>query len=79
LLLSWLVWKTGSIWTSIVAHALNNGITVTLVFNKTLAAAVGAGTQAYLGWKPTLVAGILLAAGLAVLHSVRPPGAGEEA
>jgi sodium transport system permease protein len=67
-LLSWLVWKTGSIWTSIVAHALNNVIAATLVYNKTLAAAVGAGSQAYLGWKPTLVAAVVLTMGLLVLR-----------
>ncbi len=68
LLLSWLVWKTGSIWTGIVAHALNNGIAATLVYHKPLAVALGAGTQAYLGWKPTLAAAIVLAAGLIVLR-----------
>ncbi len=72
LLLSWLVWRTGSIWTGIVAHALNNGIAATLVYNKALAAALGAGTQAYLGWKPTLAAAIVLAAGLVVLRFVKP-------
>jgi sodium transport system permease protein len=68
LMLSWLVWKTGSIWTSIVAHALNNGIAATLVFSKPFAAALGAGTQTYLGWKPTLIAVVVLAAGLLVLR-----------
>jgi sodium transport system permease protein len=77
LLLSWLVWRTGSIWTSIVAHALNNGIAATLVYNKALAAALGAGTQPYLGWKPTLAATVVLAIGLVVLRSVRPPGVRE--
>jgi len=73
LLLAWLVWRTGSIWTSIVAHALNNGIAATLVYSKPLAAALGAGTQAYLGWKPTLAAVVVLAAGLVVLRFVPPP------
>ncbi len=72
LLLSWLVWRTGSIWTGIVAHALNNGIAATLVYNKALAAALGAGTQAYLGWKPTLGAAVVLVAGLVVLRFVKP-------
>jgi sodium transport system permease protein len=79
LLLSWLVWKTGSVWTGVLAHALNNGIAATLVYNKALAAALGAGTQAYLGWKPTLAAAGVLAAGLLVLRSVRPPAAGDAA
>jgi sodium transport system permease protein len=68
MLLSWLVWRTGSVWTGVVAHALNNGIAATLVYNKALAAAFGAGSQAYLGWKPTLAACAVLAAGLAVLQ-----------
>jgi hypothetical protein len=72
-LLSWLVWRTGSIWTGIVAHALNNGIAATLVYSKPLAAALGAGTQAYLGWKPTLAGVAALAAGLVVLRFVTPP------
>ena len=70
LLLSWLVWRTGSIWTSILAHALNNGIAATLVYSKPLAAALGAGTQAYLGWKPTLAAVVVLATGMLLLRYV---------
>jgi len=73
LMLSWLVWRTGSIWTGILAHALNNGIAATLVYSKPLAAAFGAGTQAYLGWKPTLAGVAALAAGLVVLRFVTPP------
>jgi sodium transport system permease protein len=73
LLLSWLVWKTGSIWTGILAHALNNGIAATLVYNKTLAAAFGAGTQPYLGWKPTLGAVVVLVIGLGLLRFVPDP------
>ncbi len=76
LLLSWLVWRTGSIWTSIVAHALNNGIAATLVYNKALAAAVGAGSQAFLGWKPTLAAATALAAGLLLLRFLPPSKSG---
>jgi sodium transport system permease protein len=73
LLLSWLVWRTGSIWTGIVAHALNNGIAATLVYDKTLAAAFGAGTQAYLGWKPTLAAVVVLAVGLILVRLTPSP------
>jgi sodium transport system permease protein len=72
LLLSWLVWRSGSIWTGIVAHALNNGIAATLVYNKALAAAVGAGSQAFLGWKPTLAAAVALAAGLLLIRFLPP-------
>jgi len=71
-LLTWLVWRTGSIWTSIVAHTLNNGIAATLVYNKALAAMVGAGSEQFLGWKPTAVAMLVLAAGIVVLMRTRP-------
>ena len=54
-----------------MAHALNNGIAATLVYNKALADALGAGTQAYLGWKPTLGAAVVLVAGLVVLRFVK--------
>jgi len=80
LLLSWLVWRTGSIWTGVVAHALNNGIAATLVFDKGLAAALNAGSDTYLGWKPTVAAAVILALGLVLLRGVTPaqaePGAG---
>jgi sodium transport system permease protein len=71
LLLTWLVWRTGSIWTSIVAHALNNGIAATLVYNKELAAWFGAGTESFLGWKPTAAATLVLLTGIAVLLRTR--------
>jgi len=57
LLLSWLVWKTGSIWTGVVAHALNNGIAATLVYDKTLAAAVNEWPVER--WKPYLKASLI--------------------
>jgi sodium transport system permease protein len=79
LLLSWLVWKTGSVWTGVLAHALNNGIAATLVYHKPLAAAFGAGTQAYLGWKPTLAALVVLACGLLLLRLVKRPAPDEPA
>jgi len=47
---------------------LNNGIAATLVYHKPLAAALGAGTQMYLGWRPTLAAVLMVAAGLVVLR-----------
>lgn len=72
MLLTWLVWRTGSIWTSILAHTLNNGIAATLVYNKDLAAWLGAGDEMYLGWKPTLIATLVLAAGVALLLRAKP-------
>jgi H+/Cl- antiporter ClcA len=58
---------------------LNNGIAATLVYHKPLAAALGAGTQMYLGWRPTLTAVLMLAAGLVVLRfAPKTQGSGSE-
>jgi len=74
-LLTWLVWRTGSVWCSVVAHAINNGLAATLVFNKELGDALGANTQAFLGWPLTLAGTLVLAAGVALLLVVKPaPG-----
>ena len=72
LLLSWLVWRTGSIWTSIIAHTLNNGIAATLVYRKEVADLIGAGSDAFLSWPLTLAATAVLAMGLLLLRSVKP-------
>ncbi|MCX6552365.1 MAG: ABC transporter permease subunit [Acidobacteria bacterium] len=72
LLLTWLVWRTGSIWTSIVAHMLNNGIAATLVYNKSLAAMFGAADQAFLGWRPTAMATVVLLVGIGIVWRMRP-------
>lgn len=78
LVLTWLVWRTGSIWTGVVAHALNNGIAASLVYSPELAALVGAEESAYLDWKLTLGGTVVLILGLLVLRLPRagaePPG-----
>lgn len=72
-LLTWLVWRTGSIWCSMIAHALNNGIAATLVYNKALAEFIGGNSQAFLGWQLTLAGTVVLVAGMALLWMVKPP------
>lgn len=74
LLLTWLVWRTGSIWTGVIAHALNNGIAATLVYRPELAALVGADDAAFLDWKLTLAGTTVMVVGLLLLSQVRPDG-----
>jgi sodium transport system permease protein len=51
------VWKTRSIATSVIAHALNNGLMATLALSPSIAARLGIGSSAYLPWGLT-VAGV---------------------
>jgi sodium transport system permease protein len=71
-LLTWLVWRSGSIWCGIVGHALNNGIAATLVFNKGLGDWFGASTRAFLGWPLTLAGTLVLGIGVLLLMKVKP-------
>lgn len=75
LLLTWLVWRTGSIWTGVVGHALNNGIAATLIYTPELAKYIGAEESAFLDWKLTLAGTAVMVAGLLVLgRAPQPPG-----
>ncbi|MEW5981392.1 MAG: ABC transporter permease subunit/CPBP intramembrane protease [Acidobacteriota bacterium] len=75
LLLTWLVWRTGSIWTGVIGHALNNGIAATLVYRPELAKLVGADESAFLDWRITLAGSAVMVAGLLVLgRAPRPSG-----
>jgi sodium transport system permease protein len=71
-LLTWLVWRTGSIWCGVIGHALNNGIAATLVSDKGLGDWFGASTQAFLGWPLTLAGTLVLGLGVLVLMMVKP-------
>jgi sodium transport system permease protein len=71
-LLTWLVWRSGSIWCGIVGHALNNGIAATLVFNKELGDWFGASTQTFLSWPLTLAGTLVLGVGVLLLMMVTP-------
>jgi sodium transport system permease protein len=71
-LLTWLVWRTGSIWTSVLAHAINNGVAATLVYRPEIAQWLGAASERYLDWRLTAAGCVVLAVGLWMLRSVRP-------
>ncbi len=70
-LLGFLVWKTGSILTGMVVHALNNGIAATLTKSPDLAASLGVRGDT-LDWTITGAALVLTAIGLALAMSLRP-------
>jgi len=70
LLFAWMVWKTGSVLCSVIAHALNNGLMATLVSSESLVRQVGSGSSPYLPWKYTLVGAVVLGIGLLLLRSV---------
>ncbi len=50
-LFGYLVWRTGSVYCSIVAHALNNGVAMTLLHHKWLGSLLGADGVKYLPWR----------------------------
>jgi len=75
LLFAWMVWKTGSVVCSVIAHALNNGLMATLVSSEGLVRHLGSGSSPYLPWKYTLAGAVVLGIGLLLLRSL--PEAGE--
>jgi hypothetical protein len=71
LLYGWLAWRSGSIWTAVIAHAANNGIAAALAL---WAGDAGTGEDPTLLWALAgIVAGSLLVALVVLLH--RPPAA----
>jgi sodium transport system permease protein len=76
ILLTWLVWRTGSIWTAVVAHAINNGIGATLVHKPELAKTLGLVGDVYLSWTACAVGSVILLVGLAILMRVGPKSEG---
>ena len=82
LLFAWMVWKTGSVVCSVIAHALNNGLMATLVSSEGLARQLGSGSSPYLPWKYTLAGAVVLGIGLLLLRSLptaNEPGSGQPA
>jgi sodium transport system permease protein len=77
LLFAWMVWKTGSVVCSVIAHTLNNGLMATLVSSEGLVRQVGSGSSPYLPWKYTLAGAAVLCIALLLLRSL--PEAGEAA
>lgn len=76
LLLGWLVWRSGSLLTSALAHALNNGIVVVMAWYGARTGVLHVEDAQALPWAWTLVAAAVLAAGLMLL--ARAPRRGGE-
>jgi sodium transport system permease protein len=53
-LFGYLVWRTGSVYCSMAAHALNNGMAMTLLHHKSLSLFLGIQGVRYLPWGLTL-------------------------
>jgi sodium transport system permease protein len=66
-LFGYLVWKTGSVACSMIAHALNNGLMATLVFKPSLGTSLGIGASVYLPWRVTAAGVFVMLIGLALV------------
>jgi sodium transport system permease protein len=66
-LFGYLVWKTGSVACSMIAHALNNGLMATLVLKPSLGTGLGIGASAYLPWSVTAAGVFVMLIGLALV------------
>jgi sodium transport system permease protein len=63
----YVVWQTRSVVCSMIAHALNNGLMVTLVFKPSLGTSLGIGASAYLPWSVTAAGVVVMLIGLALV------------
>jgi len=70
LLLGYIVVKTGSIYCSMLLHALNNGVAVTLARSKSFAAQFGLDEATQVPWSITLPAIAVVVVGLLILRSL---------
>jgi sodium transport system permease protein len=68
ILMGYLVWRTGSIYCSMLFHAVNNGLMATLVHYESTFKGMGAVETTFLPWHFTLVGGVVLVIGLIVLR-----------
>ncbi|HEU5071887.1 MAG TPA: ABC transporter permease subunit/CPBP intramembrane protease [Verrucomicrobiae bacterium] len=73
LLLGYIVLKTGSLFCSMIIHALNNGLAVTLARSHALTTRFGLEDATYVPWSMTLPALALVLVALWLLRPVRPP------
>ncbi len=71
LLFGYAVWRTGSIACSITAHALNNVLTVSMVYAPASFAWLGMAKGQFLPWKATLAGCALTVVGLLLIASAR--------
>jgi sodium transport system permease protein len=77
LLLGIVVWRTGSIFCSIIIHAINNGLLATLTASPELARTIGLSDQAEsLPWTPTIVGSVLACAALWLIFILSDGGTG---
>ena len=71
----YVVWKTGSVVCGMIAHALNNGLMATLVFEPSIAGRLGIGGGPYLPWGLAAAGALVTLIGLALVRGMLPPGA----
>ncbi|HOW65267.1 MAG TPA: ABC transporter permease subunit/CPBP intramembrane protease [Candidatus Paceibacterota bacterium] len=69
-LLGWLVWKTGSISCGILAHALNNGIPLTLLNTAAQDSVADSASNPFLPWSLTLAGSAVLMIGILLLAAI---------
>ena len=69
LVLGYAAWRSGSIYCSLLIHALNNGLIATLVHHEALAGRLHLAQTAQLPWSIILGALAVMVAGLALLRS----------
>ena len=67
LVLGFVVWRTGSLWCSMLVHALNNGLIVTVTREASLTNALNLQQMQFVPWNLTLGALAILLFGLALL------------
>lgn len=69
LLFGYVVWRSGSVVCSMVAHALNNGLMATLVVSPAFAQAIGLNTTGrFISWNVITIGSIVLVVGLLLVH-----------
>jgi sodium transport system permease protein len=74
LILGWVAWRSGSIFTSMLVHFLNNGLVATLVFAPSVAVALGFNTtNAEVPLPLMLVGCVVTCVGLWLVHSTPEP------
>ena len=71
-LFGYAVWKSGSVVTGMIGHALNNGLMATLAFHPSLARAMRMDSLQYLPWSWTAAGAVAVAAALLLLRTGSP-------
>jgi len=67
------VWKTGSIYAGMIAHALNNGLMAMMARSKTLAQTLGLSNQKYMPWEIIAAGAVIFVIGMLLISSFREP------